>query len=232
MNAELLESAVEAREAGVPTVLVTNLGTGSQTLLRPTLDSNTSADSPVLMIRAREALLADRSCVLEHEGERLFLHVSATRVRVIVVGAVHIAQPLAVQLEATGYEVVVVDPRSAFASPERFPGVQLEVSWPKEALERLRLDHRTAVVTVTHDPKLDDPALHAALGSSAFYVGALGSRKTHAARTARLAEAGFSEADIARIHAPVGLDIGSRTPGEIAASVLAQIVQVLRAPDS
>ena len=123
----------------------------------------------------------------------------------------------------------MADPRGAFATEQRFPGIPLLKAWPTEGLAELGFDRRTAVVTLTHDPKLDDPALHAALGSSAFYIGALGSRRTQSARLERLREAGFGDDDLARIHAPVGLDIGARTPGEIAASILAEIVRVLRA---
>ena len=128
-----------------------------------------------------------------------------------------------------GYDVTVVDPRAAFATEERFPGIDLMKAWPGEGLAEVGLDRRTALVTVTHDPKLDDPALHAALASDVFYIGALGSRRTHGARLKRLREAGLSEEDLERIHAPVGLDLGARTPGEIAASVVAEIIQVLRA---
>jgi xanthine dehydrogenase accessory factor len=128
-----------------------------------------------------------------------------------------------------GYTVTVIDPRTSFASAERFPGVELSTEWPDEALAKLKPDRRTAIVTLTHDPKLDDPALAAALKSPAFYIGALGSRKTHAARLQRLGELGFKDSDFARIHGPVGLDIGAVSPAEIAISALAQITSVLRA---
>jgi xanthine dehydrogenase accessory factor len=149
-------------------------------------------------------------------------------VRLVVVGAVHVSQAL-VQMAATlGFAVTVVDPRRAFATPERFPGVSLSADWPDEAMEALALDARTAVVTLTHDPKLDDPALDVALRSPCFYVGALGSRRTHAKRVARLREAGHGDGAIARIHAPVGLDIGAVTAPEIALSVLAEVVAARR----
>jgi xanthine dehydrogenase accessory factor len=150
--------------------------------------------------------------------------------RLVVVGAVHIAQALAPMAQLAGLEARVVDPRTAFATTERFPGVTLDRAWPEEALARARLDRRCAVVALTHDPKLDDPTVAAALRSEAFYVGALGSRKTQAALRARLAEQGFSEAQLARIHGPVGLAIGAETPGEIAASILAEVIAVLRGP--
>ena len=129
---------------------------------------------------------------------------------------------------SAGYVVTVVDPREAFATEERFPGIRLLKAWPEECLAELGLDRRTALVTVTHDPKLDDPALRAALASPVFYIGALGSRRNHGVRLERLRASGFSDDDLARIHAPVGLDIGALTPGEIAASILAELVQVLR----
>lgn len=148
--------------------------------------------------------------------------------RLIVVGAVHVAQPLVVMARLAGYDPVVVDPRESFAAAARFPGETIMDMWPDEALAGLALDRRTAVVTLTHDPKLDDPAIAVALRSECFYLGCLGSRKTHAARVDRLRAAGFSDAEIGRIHAPVGLAIGAQGPGEIAVSILAQVTAVLR----
>jgi xanthine dehydrogenase accessory factor len=145
-----------------------------------------------------------------------------------VVGAVHISESLCTMARAAGYAVTVVDPRSAFLRPDRFPGVTLLDQWPQQAFAELKPDARTAVVLLTHDPKVDDPALLAVLPTPAFYVGALGSTRTHAKRLQRLAEAGVSEADRMRIHGPAGLDIGARTPAEIAISVLAEITQQLR----
>src|SRR5437763_601825 len=139
-----------------------------------------------------------------------------------VEGAVHAAQPLARMAAIAGYSVTIVDPRSAFATEERFPGVALSTEWPEAAMPRLNPDRRTAIVTLTHDPKIDDPALTVALKSGAFYIGALGSKRTHAGRSQRLKEAGFTDVDIARIHGPVGLSIGALTPAEIATSILAQ----------
>ena len=144
------------------------------------------------------------------------------------VGAVHIAQPLVTLAQTSGYEVVIVDPRGAFATQDRFPNVTLSEDWPDSALEDLNLDNRTAVVTLTHDPKLDDPALHVALRSEAFYIGSLGSRKTHGRRVERLTEDGYSADEIDKIHAPVGLSINAKSPAEIAISIMAQITQVLR----
>ena len=203
----------------------TNLATGEERLIRPL--SEESAVDPLHGV-ARDAVLADRSMAVDTDSGRFFLHVFNPPVRVAIVGAVHIAQQLAAMARAAGYEVVVVDPRRAFATADRFPGIRLVRAWPEAAFSEIGLDHRSAVVTVTHDPKLDDPALTAALASDAFYVGALGSRRTHAARVERLGAAGVDDDSLGRIHAPIGLDIGARTPGEIAASVLAEIVQQLR----
>ncbi len=140
----------------------------------------------------------------------------------------HIAQPLAQMLAMVDYAVTVIDPRGAFATAARFPNVELLTEWPDEALERLRPDRGSAVVTLTHDPKLDDPALAAALRSECFYIGALGSRRNHAGRCARLKELGFSDQDLARIHGPVGLAIGAVSPAEVAASIVAEMTRVLR----
>ena len=174
-------------------------------------------------------LRADKGRVqTDPDGEDWFLNPFNPPLRLVILGAVHIAQPLAKIAELANYDVTVVDPRTAFASEERFPGVKLVTEWPDEAMEKIELDTRTAVVTLTHDPKLDDPGLHAALKSPCFYIGALGSRKTHGTRVERLTEAGFSEEDIARIHGPVGLNIGARSPAEIAISIMAEMTERLR----
>ena len=167
---------------------------------------------------------ADKSGV---EGDE-FICIHNPPLRMVVVGAVHIAQPLVRMARDCGYDVTLIDPREAFGSATRFPGETILNDWPDEAMAAVGLDARTAVVTLTHDTKLDDPAIQAALKSGVFYLGCLGSTRTHAKRVARLTEAEFTEADIARIHAPVGLDIGAKSPGEIAVSVMAQITQVLR----
>ena len=152
--------------------------------------------------------------------------------RMIVVGAVHIAQPLLQMARLAGYDTTLIDPRDAFATLDRFPGETIVRDWPDEAIAALGLDARTAVVTLTHDPKLDDPAIGKALRSDVFYLGCLGSRKTHAKRTARLAQAGLSDADISRIHAPIGADIAARSPAEITLSIMAQITERLRRPET
>jgi xanthine dehydrogenase accessory factor len=181
-----------------------------------------------LAAEASGLLAADRSGMITLGDESWFIEARHPKPRLILVGAVHIAQALAPLAALAGFDVVIVDPRTAFASAERFPGIATVAEWPDEALDHLRLDRSTAIVTLTHDPKLDDPALQRALGSDAFYIGALGSRKTHAGRVARLREAGFSEAGIARIRGPVGLAIGAVTAPEIALSIVAEIVAARR----
>lgn len=228
MKLSLLERALAASRAGRPAVLATNLKSGLQTFIEPTEtlgDLTLDADA---LAAIRKAVTEDRNTTFEIAEGPVFVEVFNPRLRCIVVGAVHIAQPLARMAALAGYLVTVVDPRTAFASDERFPDVTLSTEWPDEALEKLKPNRRTAIVTLTHDPKLDDPALSVALRSDAFYIGALGSKKTHAARLKRLAALGFSEAEMARIHGPVGLDIGAVSPAEIALSILAQITAVLR----
>lgn len=179
------------------------------------------ADDPAVKPRFR----ADRSGV-EESGE--FITIFNPPLKMLVVGAVHIAQALVPMARLAGYDPVLIDPREAFGSARRFPGEKIVHDWPDEALQAQGLDARTAVVTLTHDSKLDDPAIIAALASDVFYLGCLGSTRTHAKRLERLRAAGVDEAAIARIHAPVGLDIGARSPAEIAVSVLAQITHALR----
>ena len=231
MKRDTLDRVLADREAERPFVLATRLDTGDQWLIRP---DETGADGASAQLReaALEALEADRSATVTIDEVDRFLQVFNTPVQIILVGAVHIAQPLCHMALAAGYRVTLVDPREAFATEERFPGVRLVRTWPGEAFSNLRLDRRTAVVTLSHDPKFDDPALELALRSPVFYIGALGSRHTHAKRCARLEEAGFTQSDLNRIHGPVGLDIGARTPGEIAVSVMAELVGCLRAANA
>ncbi len=229
MKLGLLQRGIESSRAGKPAALATNLKTGQQALvLGSTIEGNLLLDA-ALLDAVKRALADDRSGSVETPAGAVFIEVFNPKLRLFIVGAVHIAQPLAQMAALAGYLVTVIDPRSAFASGERFPGVSLSTEWPDEALQRLKPDRRSAVVTLTHDPKLDDPALAAALRSDAFYIGALGSKKTHAARLGRLGELGFKDSDFARIHGPVGLDIGAISPAEIAVSALAQITQVLHA---
>ena len=221
MTPALLQALQAARAGKRPVVLATRLPDGAQHLLPdPTL--------PELDAAAQQALAAERSGTHTVGNATWFLHAYNPPARIVIVGAVHIAQalvPLAVQL---AYGVVVVDPRRAFATDERFPGVTVSGEWPDDAMDALRPDSRTAIVTLTHDPKLDDPALDRALGSPAFYIGALGSRRTHAARLERLRALGHDEAALGRIRGPVGLNVGAVSAPEIALSILAQIVAVRR----
>ncbi len=223
MNLDLLALVNAERAARRALIVVTDLATGEQRAVR---EAELSGD-PLEEVLA-ERVRSGRSGLVEAQGRELFLTVQVPPARVIVIGAVHISQALAPLARIAGLDVTVVDPRDAFATPERFPDVPVLAEWPDEALERLGLDRYTALVALTHDPKIDDPALQAALRSDAFYVGALGSRKTHARRVERLAGAGFDEAAIARIRAPIGLDIGAVSPAEIAVSILAEIVAHLR----
>ena len=225
MDAALLKELVHARAEKRAVVLATRLTDGIQKLVYLTDKS----EENWLIDAIHEVLSSDKGAVFAaSDGAEWFLNPFNPPLRLILVGAVHIAQPLAEIAALTGYDVTVVDPRTSFASPERFPGMKLMTDWPDEAMTALAPDARTAIVTLTHDPKLDDPALQAALKSPAFYVGALGSKKTHAARIARLTEAGFAERDIARIHGPVGLSIGAKSPAEIATSIMAEITETLR----
>ena len=166
--------------------------------------------------------------VVEAAGGRVFVQAFNPPLRLVIVGAVHIAEPLARMGALLGYAVVMIDPREGFARPERWPGLTVATDWPDEVLATLAVDHRTAIVALTHDPKIDDAALESALRSDAFDIGALGRQKTHAARALRLAEQGFTPAQIARIHGPIGLRIGARSPAEIAVSVVAQLTERLR----
>jgi xanthine dehydrogenase accessory factor len=168
---------------------------------------------------------ADRSG-MEEDGSFIAIH--NPPLRMIVVGAVHIAQPLVAMARLCGYDPVLIDPRGSFGAAHRFPGERIVEDWPDEAMAALAPDARTAVVTLTHDPKLDDPALRIALGSGAFYIGCLGSPRTHAKRLERLRAGGATEETIARIHAPVGMAIGAKSPAEIAVSIMAEITRVLR----
>lgn len=228
MRPDTLKSLLTAREAKRPVALVSNLESGKQSLVyRDDVEGSLNLDDAVVT-SARAALRDDKSGRVDADGTPLFVQVFNPPKRMIIVGAVHIAQPLVTLAQTSGYEVVIVDPRGAFATRDRFPGVTLSEDWPDEALEALKVDNRTAVVTLTHDPKLDDPALHVALRSEAFYIGSLGSRKTHGRRVERLTENGYSEDEIGRIHAPVGLSINAKSPAEIAISIMAQITQVLR----
>ncbi len=226
MKTETLKALQEARTGRRAVVLATRLGDAAETLVyRDKVDGELANDA-ALVSAARRAMDIGRSETIDLGGQKIFLNVYVPPARLIIVGAVHIAQSLAPMAAMLDFDVTVVDPRGAWATDKRFPGVKIVQEWADEAFDRMGLDASTAVVTLTHDPKLDDPALESALRSDAFYVGALGSRRTHAKRKDRLAEAGITEEQFARIHGPVGLNIGARSPAEIAVSILGQIVEV------
>lgn len=224
MKASTLDSMRTARAAKRPFALATTLASGAQAVIEP----GAGDVEPELAAVVADVLRSDRSRIAEIAGERLFVHAFNPPLRLFVIGAVHIAQALAPIAMVLGYDVTVVDPRTAFATVDRFPGVTLSHEWPDDALLDAAPDARSAVITLTHDPKLDDAALTVALATPAFYIGCLGSKRTHAARLERLAEKGFDAATRARIHGPLGLDIGARTPAEIAAAAIAQTTAVLR----
>jgi len=230
MKRAQLELLLRARAEKKPTALVTDLTSGAQRLL---IDGDASGDLEVddrLAGEIDRARIDDRSLTVETERGKFFIQVFNPPRRMIVVGAVHIAQFLVPMAAIAGYAVTVVDPRGAFATDLRFPGVTLSQEWPDDALEALAPDRRTAVVTLTHDPKLDDPALAIALRSDVFYIGALGSRRAHARRLDRLRELGISDRALDRINGPIGLDIGAVSPAEIAISILGEITQTLHRP--
>jgi xanthine dehydrogenase accessory factor len=228
MRREFLDAVLAAGAERRSVALATDLSSGRQLLLDRGRTAGDLALDEAGLASLREALRGDRNMTIEAAGGRVFIQVFSPPRRCFVVGAVHIAQPLAQMLTLADYAAIIIDPRESFATAARFPGVELTTEWPDEALERLQPDHRSAVVTLTHDPKLDDPALAVALRSECFYIGALGSRRTHAKRCTRLAELGFAEADMARIHGPIGLSVGAVSPAEIAVSILAQMTEVMR----
>ena len=222
----LWEEAGRALAERLPCVLSTRLDDGHKALY---VDGGISGEvSETLMRGMRQALEDDQSAIFEDGGREHFLRVYAPPRRLIIIGAVHIAQFLAPMAELAGFSVVLVDPRRAFGADHRFPGLDVRNDWPDEALAELKPDRRTGVAVLTHDPKLDDPALTAALASDAFYIGALGSKRTHAKRRARLIESGAEPGSLDRIHAPIGCDIGALSPAEIAVSIMAEIVSTMR----
>ena len=225
MKGEVLRELVEAQRTGRDVVLATRLADGAQALIESgSGPDRLGLDGDVVA----EVLRIGESRTVETPQGDVFLRPYIRAPRLIVVGAVHIAQALVPMATLAGFQVTVLDPREGFATADRFPGAALIREWPDQAMAALGLDSRTALVALTHDPKIDDPALVAALESDAFYVGALGSRKTQGARRERLGAAGFSSADVDRIHGPIGLPIGARTPEEIAVAVLAQVIGALR----
>ncbi|HUE44686.1 MAG TPA: XdhC family protein [Aestuariivirgaceae bacterium] len=223
MNRDLLERLLSARHDRRAVALVTDLETGAQRIV-----GEDDAPEDTLSAALASAFRFDRSGVTSTEEGEFFVNVYNPPLKLVAVGAVHIAQSLIPIARLAGYDVTVIDPRVAFASAERFPGVTLSVDWPDEALKSIGLDRRTGFVALTHDPKIDDPALTIALQSTCFYVGALGSKKTHAGRLERLEAAGVEADALARIHAPIGLAIGARGPAEIAIAIMAEMTKALR----
>ncbi len=221
MDRTIAEQIIAARAARRPVALVTVLETGVQRLIARGEDAG-------LGDAVGEAFRRDRSGTMETSEGEAFIRVYNPPLRMLIIGAVHTAQflvPLAAMLD---YDVTIIDPRGAFATDERFPGVKLVAEWPDEVLPGLGLDARTALIALTHDPKIDDVALKLGLASEAFYIGALGSTRTHAKRLDRLKAQGVAEDGLSRIHAPIGLDIGAQGPAEIALSIMSQVTAVLR----
>jgi len=223
MRLEVLRAMNAARRERRAAVIVTRLGDGEQRVVEAD-----EAGADPLAEALEKALLSGKSGTVAAGGEDYFLTVQTPSPRLVLVGAVHISQALAPMARLTGLDVTIIDPRTAFATPERFPETTVIAQWPDEALAAAPLDRYAAICLLTHDPKIDDPALIAALNSDCFYIGALGSKKTHAKRLERMRAIGIGEEALSRIHAPIGLDIGAVSPAEIAVSVLGEIVAAMR----
>ena len=231
MKREILDQLLADRAGKRAVALVTNIDTSVQCLVYADGTIFQTDSEPVdtqddLSDAARRCLTEHRSSAVEIDGSRFIVRTYAPPSRLIVIGAVHIAQALLPMAEQAGFEVHLIDPRTAFGAAARFPGIKVIDEWPDKAVTALSPDASTALVTLSHDPKIDDPALQVALASDAFYVGSLGSRKTHAGRLKRLSALGIDDDKLAQIHAPIGLPLGGRAPAEIAVSILAQIVEV------
>ncbi len=226
MQAKTLAALQDARTKRRAVTLATRLSDAAEALVYLDAADGALAGDAAILAAARRAMTVGRSETVEVGGEKVFLNVYVPPPRLIIVGAVHIAQSLAPMATMLEFDVTVVDPRGAWATANRFPGVKVIQDWADEAFQAMGLDVSTAVVTLTHDPKLDDPALEAALKSDVFYIGALGSRRTHAKRKERLAEVGITDEQFARVHGPIGLNIGAKSPAEIAVSILGQIIEV------
>ena len=222
MKRALLEALLAARKGRQAVALVTVLATGEQRLV-----PRAAAKNDPLADRLDEAFRFDQSG--NHDGQ--FVNIHNPPLRLVIIGAVHIAQSVIPIAQQLGYDVTVIDPRGAFATGARFPGIALHAEWPDEIIPQIGLDPRTAMIALTHDPKIDDPALFAALKSDVFYIGALGSKKTQSSRGQRLKDAGFSDEQIARIHGPIGLSIGAKGAPEIAVSIIAEMTSTLRLGD-
>jgi len=226
MKRSLLDAVETRRARKQPFATVTETATGKQAQVDAAARDGDLDLSDAQVHEIRRRISADQSGVMD---DGLFVRVYSPPARMVIVGAVHIAQALAPMAKLSGFDVTIIDPREAFVRSGQLADIHAIVEWPDDGMAQVKPDSRTAVVTLTHDPKLDDPALAAALRSDAFYIGALGSRKTHAKRLERLTALGFTPGDTARIHGPVGLDINALTPAEIAVSIMAQVIEKLRA---
>jgi xanthine dehydrogenase accessory factor len=222
----LLDQLVTARCQKQPVVLVRGLSSGRQFIVTAdAISGDTDGLDRELRDAARDALNLEGARVFESDGERYLLQSLGSAPRMVIIGAVHIAQALIPMALQAHYDVCLIDPRTAFANDERFPGIDIDNRWPHEAMADLELDVHTAVVALSHDPKIDEPALQAAMDSDAFYIGALGSKGNHAKRLERLAGRGYSNEQLDRIFGPIGLHLGGRAPAEIAVAILAQVIQ-------
>ena len=230
MRRDTLERLNADRADNRPVALVTEIASGAQRLVYSNAVSPGAELPQDILNEARSALADDRSATCDVDGKSYFIQTHNPPLRLYIVGAVHITQTLARIASVAGYAVTVIDPRRAFAEPERFPGIAVSNGWPDDVLANAKPDRRTAIVTLSHDPKIDDPALETVLKSDVFYIGSLGSNRTHGKRLARLDEKGFSATETERIHGPAGLNIGAKTPAEIAISIMAEIIQARRAP--
>lgn len=227
MKSTLLAQLQKYIAAKAPCALITDTTSGAQAIVAPDGVSGELVLSAEQQAAVKRLIAADKSSTID--GTNLFVRVYSPAPRLVVVGAVHIAQSLLPLAQIAGFEAIVIDPRAAFLTSGKLAGATAIEDWPDDGMKKVKPDSRTAVVTLTHDPKLDDPALAAALRSPAFYIGALGSRKTHEKRLQRLRDEGFADAELARIRGPVGLDISAVSPAEIAVSIIAQVIEVLRA---
>jgi xanthine dehydrogenase accessory factor len=227
LQLDILSTLNAERAARRAVIVITEIASGKQRLVK-----GADAKGDPLASLLDKHMRSGKSGMEETPDGQVFLTVHVPPPRVVITGAVHISQALAPMAKLLGYDVTIVDPRTAFASKERFPDVKVIAEWPDQALPPLKIDRYTAFVALTHDPKIDDPALTHALASDCFYIGALGSKKTHARRVARLKEQGITDESIARIHAPIGLSIGAVSPPEIAVAIMAQITAALRQPEA
>ena len=226
MHINTLRQLNQYRQAGSPVVLLTDISAERQQLI--TASDIPATDTEAHLAMAKLVLSSDQCLYREEDSAEIFAQPFNPPLRMIIVGAVHIAEDLIPIANSCGFQVVLVDPRQAFANDRRFPGVSISNEWPDVAMQDISPDERTAIITLSHDPKIDDPALEAALGSKAFYIGSLGSRRTHAARLQRLSEKQWSEEQQGRIKGPIGLDIGARSTTEIAVSIMAEVITAYR----